>query len=111
MRKQILAAAGLATSALLLAACGSSPAPSAAAAPPAAYARAISALTAHCTQDAAQLDAMVRATRSIEVKAGVTDESLTSLARHLATVTAAYGKHRVSCVDPFAAYATMRTSG
>ena len=107
MRNPIPAAA-LCAGILTTAACGSStPAP---AAPPSAYQKAITSMTAHCTQDAAQLQAMVASVRSIEVKAGVTDESLTAVAGHLATVVSGY-KSPVSCTDPFAAYATMRTGG
>jgi hypothetical protein len=108
MRNPVPAAlcAGLLTAAT---ACGS-PAPAPAVPPPPAYQKAITSMTAHCTQDASQLQAMVASVRSIEVKAGITDESLTALAGHLATIVAAY-KTPVSCTDPFAAYATMRTGG
>lgn len=115
MRNPIPAALAAAAVLASAAACSSSPAPAAAAATapvmPAAYARAIASMARHCTQDAARLRSMVGAVHGIEVRDGVTDESLTALAGHLATVVAAYGKHRVSCISPFSAYATMRTSG
>ena len=111
MRNPIPAAALAAGILTATAACGSSPAaPSAAPSPPAAYQKAIDSMTAHCTQDASQLQAMVASVRGIEVKAGITDENLTAIAGHLATVVSGY-KTRVSCTDPFAAYATMRTGG
>ena len=111
MRNTVPAAALCAGLIAAAAACGSSPAAPAAAPPPStAYQKAITSMTAHCTQDAAQLGAMVASVRSIEVKAGVTDESLTAVAGHLATVVSGY-KSPVSCTDPFAAYATMRTGG
>jgi len=109
MRNPIPAAA-LAAGILAATACGSSSPAPAPASPPSAYQKAITSMTAHCTQDAAQLQAMVASVRGIEAKAGVTDENLTAIAGHLATVVAAY-KTPVSCTDPFAAYATMRTGG
>jgi len=110
--KTLIPALSIAAASLALAACGSS----AAAAPatpaiPAAEQQAITAMTAHCTQDAAQLASMVTATHQLEVKAGVTGESVTALAQHLATVVAAYGSKKVSCVDPFASYLTLREGG
>jgi hypothetical protein len=108
MRRPVSAAALAAAAAVALAGCGSSASSFAAPAMPAAEQQAITAMTAHCTQDAAQLAAMVTATHSLEVKAGITDESATALAGHLATVAAAYGAKKVSCVDPFAAYLTER---
>lgn len=77
---------------------------------PTAYTQAITTMTGYCTQDAAQLEAMVSSVQSIEAKGGVT-ESLTSIATHLATATSANGKDRMSCVQEFAAYATLRTGG
>jgi hypothetical protein len=62
----------------------------------------------YCTQDATQLAAMVDATRGIEIKNGIKDESDTQLAEHLVTVVKANGSHRMSCVDEFAAYVTLR---
>jgi hypothetical protein len=108
MRTITFAAASAA--AVAVAACGTaSPAPASSPAP-AAYTRAITAMTVHCTQDAAQLGNMVTAVRDEEVKNGVTGETLTQLAGNLETVVAAY-KTRVSCVQPFAAYLTMREGG
>lgn len=111
MRKPIAAVLAAASTILLAAACGSSAASaSAPSALPAAAQSAITAMTAHCTQDAAQLAAMVTETHQLEVRDGVTDESVTALAGHLATVVAAY-KSRVSCVSPFADYLTLREGG
>lgn len=78
---------------------------------PAAEQSAITAIAAHCTGTRAQLAAEISATRQIEVKGGVKDESVTQLAGHLATIVSAYGSKRVNCVDAFAAYATERTGG
>lgn len=109
MRNPIPAAALAAGLLTATAACGSTPAASAPP-PSTAYQKAITSMTAHCTQDASQLQAMVASVRGIEVKAGITDETLTAIAGHLATVVSGY-KTPVSCTDPFAAYATMRTGG
>lgn len=112
MRTRTPAAALIASASIIaVSACGSSASPSAAAALPAAEQQAITSMTAHCTQDAAQLASMVAATSQLEVKAGITGESVTALAQHLATVVAAYGSKKVSCVDPFASYLTLREGG
>jgi hypothetical protein len=74
---------------------------------PSAYARAITSMTWNCTQDAAQLGHMVSADQATEAKEGIS-ESMTSIARHLATVSTA-NRVRMSCVPEFAAYATLRT--
>jgi hypothetical protein len=105
---KIISAAALAAAAIPLAACGSSPSAPTAPALPAAEQAAIAAMARHCTQDAAQLASMVAETHTLEVKNGVTGESVTALAGHLATVVAAYGSKKVSCADPFAAYLTER---
>lgn len=111
MKRTLAAAVTAAVISVAAAACGS-PAPSPAAPSiPAAEQSAITAMAAHCTQSAAQLAAMIAATHGLEVKAGVTDESAAALAGHLATVVAAYGSRKVSCVSPFAAYVTMREGG
>jgi len=77
---------------------------------PAAEQRAIASMAGHCTQDPAQLAAMIGETRKLEVQAGITDETTVQLAQHLATVVAAYPKP-VSCTDAFAAYVTLREGG
>jgi len=76
----------------------------------AGYTQAITTMTRYCTQDAAQLESMLTATHNVEVRAGVTDESLTQLAGNLASVVAANGRP-VSCVPEFAAYASLQTAG
>jgi hypothetical protein len=68
-------------------------------------------MTAYCTQDAAQLAAMVGATHGLEVKAGITDESATEFAQNLLTLVKANGTTPVSCVQEFAAYLTLREFG
>jgi hypothetical protein len=65
-------------------------------------------MTQYCTQNSAQLEAMVAKVHQLEVQRGATGETITQLAGHLLTVVTAY-KSRVSCVDPFAAYLTLRT--
>jgi hypothetical protein len=75
----------------------------------AGYTQAITTMTQYCTQDAVQLENMLAATHNIEVKAGVTDESLTQLAGNLASVVAANSRP-VSCGQEFAAYATLRSA-
>lgn len=67
-------------------------------------------MTAYCTQNAAQLNAMVAEVHHLEVTNGVHDENMTQLAGHLLTVVSAY-KSRVNCADPFGAYVTLRTGG
>src|SRR5262249_36386599 len=71
-----------------------------------AYQREIKAMTPYCTQDAAQLSAMITKIHQLEAAVGLDDETITQLAGHLLAVVSAY-KSRVSCVDPFAAYLTM----
>lgn len=111
MNRTLASVASAAVLSLAATACGSSAATSAAPAIPAAEQQAITAMTAHCTQNAAELAAMVTETHQLEVKAGVTGESVTALAQHLSTVVAAYGSKKVSCVDPFASYLTLREGG
>lgn len=84
----------------------------AAAAPPAQspLEKDTAAMAGHCTQNAAQLGSMVAAVHQQEVKNGITGESETQLAGHLLRVVEA-NKGRVSCVDEFAAYLTMREGG
>ena len=108
MRRHTAASLVLAAATLALAAC-SSASPGAAASPPvpAAEQAAITAMTSYCTQDAAQLASMVSATHGLEVKAGIKDETEAQLAGHLLTAVKA-NKTRISCVDEFAAYVTLR---
>jgi len=75
-----------------------------------AYQRDITAMTAHCTQNPAQLSAMVAKVHQLEVSNGIHDETMTQLAGHLLTAVSAY-KSRVSCADPFGAYLTLREGG
>ncbi len=67
-------------------------------------------MTTYCTQDPAQLSAMVAKVHQLEASNGIHDETMTHLAGHLLTVVSAY-KSRVSCVDPFGAYLTLREGG
>ncbi len=78
---------------------------------PAAYTQAISKMTSYCTGTPAQIAAMVGATHDIEVKGGVTDESLTELAVNLEKVVSANSTPSSQCAQEFGAYATMRTGG
>lgn len=101
----------LAPAAIAVAACSSgAPAPAASPSLPAAEQAAITSMTAYCTQDAGQLAAMLSATHGLEVKAGIKDETEAQLAGHLLKVVQA-NKSRVSCVQEFAAYVTMREGG
>jgi hemoglobin-like flavoprotein len=98
---------------ILAAACSASaPAQQAPAASPvtSAYQRDITAMTAHCAQDPAQLSAMVAKVHQLEVSTGIHDETMTQLAGHLLTAVSAY-KSRVSCAEPFGAYLTLREEG
>lgn len=95
----------------VLAACGSAaPAPAPSSAMPAAYTQAVTAMTAHCKQDAAQIGNMVAETHTLEVKAGITDESVTQLAVNLSKAVSGY-RTPVDCADPFGAYVTLREGG
>ncbi len=76
-------------------------------APPSAYQQDITALTRYCTQDPAQLDAMVAKVHQLEIQDGIDDETMTQLAGHLLTAVSVY-ESRVSCIDTFAAYLTLR---
>ena len=81
--------------------------PTATSAPASAYQRDITAMTRYCTQNPAQLDAMVAKVHQLEIQDGIDDETTTQLAGHLLTAVSAY-QSRVSCVDTFAAYLTLR---
>jgi len=109
MTNPIIPAALAAASIAVLAACGNSAPAQSASSPavPAAEQAAVTTMTAHCTENAPQLEEMLDATHGLEVKAGITDETVPQLAAHLATVVSAY-KAPVSCVQAFAAYVTMR---
>jgi hypothetical protein len=76
----------------------------------AGYTQAITTMTRYCTQDSVQLENMLTVTYNAEVKAGITDESLSQLAGNLASVVAANGTP-MSCAQEFAAYATLETAG
>jgi hypothetical protein len=113
MRSRIVLAAAVPVLSVVTACSASAPqppAPAASSAPPSAYQRDISAMTAYCTQDTAQLSAMVVKVHQLEVSDGIRDETMTQLAGHLLTVVSAY-KSRVPCADPFGAYLTLRESG
>jgi uncharacterized protein YceK len=79
-------------------------------APQTAYQRDIDAMTKYCTQNAAQLDSMVGAVHKIEVTHGITDETMTQLAGHLLTAVSGNAS-RLSCIDLFGAYVTLREGG
>jgi hypothetical protein len=75
-----------------------------------AYQRDITDMTAYCTQDPAQLSAMVAKVHQLEVSNGIHGETMTQLAGHLLTAVSAYTS-RVDCADPFGAYLTLREEG
>ena len=71
---------------------------------PAAYDRAIDKIAPHCAEGVPQLEAEIRATRQIEYKAGVKDESLTQLAVSLAKFVSG-NPFPEPCAPEFATYA------
>lgn len=78
---------------------------------PAAYTRAVSAMTAYCTQDAAGIGGMVTATHQVEVQDGIKDETVTQLAQNLEKAVSANGKPSPACASEFAAYVALRAGG